>query len=113
MNRDTAYVACSRGAKSCSVHVPSKDMLYNQLQMITDRTAALDIINNTLEAKLNKNRNNVINRNFTKNTSKEINSNNLTLFSYMENAVNVNSKRKGTIRKQNTYSARNTRSISW
>ena len=70
MNRDTAYVACSRGAKSCSVHVPSKDMLYNQLQMITDRTAALDIINNTLEAKLNKNRNNVINRNFTKNKMK-------------------------------------------
>ena len=49
INKDTAYVATSRGVKNCRIHVPDKKLMYKQVDFNTDRLAALDLIDKALD----------------------------------------------------------------
>ena len=44
LNKDSIYVASTRGVHECRINVPDKEKLYSQANILTERTAALDIV---------------------------------------------------------------------
>ncbi|MCP4099985.1 MAG: AAA family ATPase, partial [Lentisphaerae bacterium] len=53
LNKDSIYVATTRGVDECRINVPDKEQLYKQANILTTRQAALDLakIDKLLEAK--------------------------------------------------------------
>jgi conjugative relaxase-like TrwC/TraI family protein len=43
LNKDSIYVASTRGVYECRINVPDKEQLYRQAEILTERTAALDL----------------------------------------------------------------------
>lgn len=53
INKDAIYVASTRGVQECRINVPDKEQLYYQASILTERTAALDLIKKNInESKL-------------------------------------------------------------
>lgn len=60
LNRDSIYVAVTRGVHECRINVPDKELLYKQANILTERKAALDIA--TSDKLLNAKKSKIINK---------------------------------------------------